>query len=78
MVRGGRVAACPWATHSRQWKPTEAGVRHSGHAGRPQREQDSGVNRSGCQVQGAMGGPADAGPGADMLTGIALATPSAR
>ena len=37
------------ATQARQWKPTLAGVRHSGQAGRPQRVQVSAVARSGCQ-----------------------------
>jgi hypothetical protein len=65
MVRGARVAARPWAMHSRQWKPTEAGVRHSGQAGRPHLEQDSGVARSGCQLHGAIDGP---GGGGGLLT----------
>ncbi len=50
-----RGTAARWplasATQARQWKPTLAGVRHSGHAGRPQRLQDSAVLRSGCHEQ---------------------------
>ena len=38
----GRLALLS-ATHWRQWKPTDAGVRHSGQAGRPHRLQDSAV-----------------------------------
>ncbi|GAA1878762.1 hypothetical protein GCM10009773_04070 [Williamsia serinedens] len=46
-------------TQSTQCWPTAAGVRHSGHAGRPHRVQASPVGRSGCRthtVRGADGG----------------------
>jgi hypothetical protein len=47
--RGRRIEACPSATHSGHWKPTEAGIMHSGQIGRPQRVQAIPVGRSGCR-----------------------------
>jgi hypothetical protein len=37
------------AAHSGQRIPTEVGVMHSGQIGRPQREQETPVSRSGCR-----------------------------
>jgi hypothetical protein len=39
VVRGTRTVRRPSATHSGHWKPTEAGVMHSGQIGRLQRWQ---------------------------------------
>jgi hypothetical protein len=47
--RGARTDACPCRTHSGHWKPTEAGIMHSGQIGRPQRVQEMPVGRSGCR-----------------------------
>ncbi len=47
--RGARTLARPSRTHSGHWKPTEAGVMHSGQMGRPQRVQEIPVGRSGCR-----------------------------
>src|SRR5580704_16904659 len=46
--------------HSTHCCPTAADRRQSGHAGRPQRTQDTYVSRPGCLKQ--VGGPASAGP----------------
>ena len=63
-VRGAGTDARPSATQCRHWKPTLAGVRQSGQAGRPQRVQRRPVARSGCQAQVAIGaGPAASLPG---------------
>ena len=48
-VRGSRTAACPAATQSGHWKPTDAGTMHSGQIGRSQRVQLIQVGRSGCR-----------------------------
>jgi hypothetical protein len=39
----------PARTSSGHWKPTEAGVMHSGQIGRPQRVHEMRVGRSGCR-----------------------------
>ena len=48
-VRAVRRVAFPAATHSGHWKPTDAGIMHSGQMGRPQRVQAMPVGRSGCR-----------------------------
>ena len=57
-----RAAGRDSATQARQWKPTDAGVRQEGHAGRPHREQRRFVGRSGCQVHTIGGMPPVCGP----------------
>jgi hypothetical protein len=47
--RRPRIEACPSRTHSGHWKPTEAGIMHSGQIGRPHRAQEMPVGRSGCR-----------------------------
>ncbi|MGY1803210.1 hypothetical protein ACI78T_08005 [Blastococcus sp. SYSU D00922] len=47
--RTGRMEALPSRTHSGHWKPTEAGIMHSGQMGRPHRVQEMPVGRSGCR-----------------------------
>jgi len=46
---GARLPACPARTHSGHWKPTEAGIMHSGQMGRPQRVHEIPEGRSGCR-----------------------------
>ena len=48
-VRGVRVPARARPTQRGHWKPTEAGVMHSGQMGRPHRAQEMRVGRSGCR-----------------------------
>src|SRR5260370_4453239 len=58
--RAERVLWLPARMHSTHCCPTAADRRQSGHAGRPQRTQDTYVSRPGCLKQ--VGGPASPGP----------------
>src|SRR5690606_8409355 len=55
IVRACGVDRSAAATQLTQCCPTEAGRRHSGHAGRPQREQASRVGRSGWRTHRGWG-----------------------
>ena len=47
--RVGRAGARALPTQSGHWKPTDAGVMHSGQIGRPHRVQETPVGRPGCR-----------------------------
>ena len=71
IVLACRTVLRPSATHCRHWKPTDAGDRHSGQAGRPHRVQDSpsagpGASytpRCGLRLEGLASGRRDCWPG---------------